>query len=85
MWVTGNAESIYYTRDDDDAFIGVNQTICSRMYFTFTENQIDIIKYFGENSSAMTPMSQAPHSSMRLEGFTLRFVDRPKKLADLLE
>jgi lipopolysaccharide export system protein LptA len=85
MWVTGNAESIYYTRDDDDAFIGVNQTICSRMYFTFTENQIDIIKYFGENSSAMTPMSQAPHSTMRLEGFKLRFMDRPNNVADLLK
>ncbi len=85
MWVTGNAESIYYTRDDQDAFIGVNQTICSKMYFTFVNNQIEIIKYFGENSSAMTPMSQAPHNTMRLDGFKLRYDDRPKNVADLLE
>lgn len=85
MWVTGNAESIYYTRDDRNAFIGVNQTICSKMYFTFVQNQIDVIKYFGENSSDMTPMSQAPHNTMRLEGFKLRYHDRPKNVADLLE
>ncbi len=85
MWVTGNAESIYYTRDDDDAFIGVNQTICSKMYFSFLNNQIDIIKYFGENSSDMTPMSKAAHGNMRLEGFVLRTPDRPNSINDLLE
>lgn len=85
MWVTGNAESIYYTRDDDNAFIGVNQTICSKMYFSFLNNQIDLIKYFGENSSDMTPMSKAAHGNMRLEGFVLRTPDRPQNINDLLE
>ncbi len=85
MWVTGNAESIYYTRDDDQAFIGVNKTICSKIYFTFLNNEIELIKYYGENSSAMTPMSKAPHDTLRLEGFKLRYKDRPLSVADLLK
>jgi len=44
MWVLGNAESIYYTRDEEDAFIGVNQTICSKMYFTFLKGQLQVLK-----------------------------------------
>jgi lipopolysaccharide export system protein LptA len=42
MLVTGNAESIYYTRDDKSAFIGVNKTICSKMFFTFNNGEIYI-------------------------------------------
>lgn len=85
MWVTGNAESVYYTRDDQNAFIGVNKTICSKMYFTFLQGQIDVLKYFGENSSSMTPMGEAKHDTLRLEGFRWRAQSRPHSVKDLLE
>jgi len=85
MWVTGNAESIYYTRDDQSAFIGVNKTICSKMYFTFLAGQIHLLKYYGENSSTMMPMGEADHDALRLEGFRWRAEERPKDLKDLLE
>ena len=85
MWVTGNAESIYYTRDDQSAFIGVNKTICSKMYFTFIDNEIHLLKYYGENSSQMMPMGEADHNSLRLEGFQWRDEERPLTLSDLLK
>jgi lipopolysaccharide export system protein LptA len=85
MWVTGNAESVYYTRDDKNAFIGVNKTICSKMYFTFLDGQIDVLKYFGENSSSMMPMAEAKHDTLRLEGFKWRVADRPLSVNDLLK
>lgn len=84
MWVTGNAESIYYPKDDHAAFMGVNQTICSRMYFIFKEGQIHLLKYYGDNSSVMQPMSEANHETMRLEGFQWRGVERPHNINDLL-
>jgi lipopolysaccharide export system protein LptA len=85
MWVTGNAESVYYTRDEQSAFIGVNKTICSKMYFTFLEGQIDVLKYYGENSSSMMPMNEAKHDTLRLEGFRWRSAERPLGVTDLLK
>ncbi|HEX5111230.1 MAG TPA: OstA-like protein [Saprospiraceae bacterium] len=85
MWVLGNAESIYYTRDEEDAFIGVNQTICSKMYFTFLKGQLQLLKYYGENTSSMTPMFQANHDLLRLEGFQWRPEERPLSVADVLK
>jgi hypothetical protein len=85
MWVTGNAESIYYTRDDQNAFIGVNQTICSKMNFTFNEGQIQQLKYYGDNSSSMVPMVEAKHDTLRLEGFQWRSNERPQNVNDLLK
>ena len=84
MWVVGNAESIYYTRDDQQAFIGVNKTICSKMYFGFTDGEIHLLKYYGENSSSMTPMEETPHSTLRLEGFDWRGHERPESVEDLI-
>ncbi|MBP7238810.1 MAG: hypothetical protein KBA14_01175 [Saprospiraceae bacterium] len=85
MWVTGNAESIYYTRDDHDAFIGVNKTICSKMYFTFLQGQIHVLKYYGDNASSMMPMSDVDHDALRLEGFHWRATERPLTVNDLLK
>jgi hypothetical protein len=84
MSVTGNAESIYYTRDDQSAFIGVNKTVCSRMHFTFQDGEIVRLRYFGENTSNMLPMGQADHTAMRLDGFAWRGNERPLNLEDLI-
>lgn len=85
MWVTGNAESIYYTKDDRAAFIGVNQTICSKMLFTFKDGQIHFLKYYGDNTSTMLPMAEAQHETLRLEGFEWRSGERPLTVNDLLK
>lgn len=85
LWVLGNAESIYYTKDDREAFIGVNKTICSKMYFTFEESQIHHLQYYGENSSSMLPMFEADHDNLRLEGFIWRPGERPFSFADILK
>jgi hypothetical protein len=85
MWVIGNAESVYYTRDEQSAFIGVNKTICSKMYFTFTDGQIHILKYYGDNTSNLMPMGETNHDSLRLEGFQWRADERPLHLNDLLK
>ena len=84
MTVTGNAESIYYTRDDRSAFIGVNKTICSKMFFTFDQGEIHLLKYYGDNSSSLLPMHETNHNSMRLEGFQWRADEKPQK-ADVIQ
>ncbi|HJW28526.1 MAG TPA: OstA-like protein, partial [Saprospiraceae bacterium] len=84
MWVNGNAESIYYSQDDHNAFIGVNKTICSNMYFTFDGGKIRILKYFGENTSSMLPMHETDHKGLRLDGFEWRPLERPWSILDLL-
>ena len=81
--VNGNAESIYYAQDDEQAFMGVNRVASSEIYFTFFESKIDQITFTTKPSGTMTPMGQVNHQQMRLEGFIWREALRPKGLQDL--
>jgi hypothetical protein len=83
MHVSGNAESIYYAQDDENAFLGVNRVASSEIFFTFYESKIDQIRFTAKPSGTLTPMHQVDHQKLRLDGFIWREADRPKELADL--
>jgi len=85
MDVSGNAQSIYYARDDAGAYIGANKTECSDMVLHFGNNQIKRIKFLAEPKSKMAPMQQADHQTLRLEGFIWDDIKpcRPMVLDDL--
>ena len=83
MRVKGNAETLYYALDDEDAYIGVNKTACSEMIFLFADQELKEIRFFKEPSGQLIPMGQADHESLKLDGFRWEFDRRPQTLADL--
>lgn len=83
MDVSGNAETIYYAKDDDGGYVGVNQTICSEMVLYFGANEVERIKLFKQPDSSITPMEQANHNTLRLNGFKWLTEERPRSRLDL--
>jgi len=83
MHVIGNAESIYYVRDDNQAFVGVNQVVSSEIFFVFQKGELDQIKFTTHPTGKMTPMALADHSAVRLDAFVWRNAERPITLDDL--
>ncbi len=83
MDVSGNAETIYYAKDDDGGYVGVNKTICSEMVLYFGANEVEQIKLFKQPDSSITPMKQADHNTLRLDGFKWLTEERPKSRMDL--
>lgn len=83
LHVRGNAESIYYARDEEEAFIGVNKIASSEIYFTFENSGLNDIRFFGQPTGNMIPMREADHTGMRLEGFAWKEQVRPRKIEDL--
>ena len=84
IFVEGNAEAIYYATDESNAYLGVNQSICSEMEFLLANQAIQTLKFLKEPKSKMIPMTQADHNTLRLEGFKWSVVQRPKSVADIL-
>lgn len=84
MHVVGNAESLYFATDDEDAYIGVNKTICAKMLVYFGHNEVEGIKFYQSPESVMTPMQQASDSELKLEGFKWNKDIRPKSKYDII-
>lgn len=83
MRVTGGSQSVYYMKDEEDFYTGVNETQCSNMIFIFEEGDLLQTRYYKEPTSKMTPMKKANHEAMKLPGFNWQLIRRPLKVKDL--
>lgn len=77
MLIKGNAEALYFIKDDKDAYVGANKTLCSHMAFYFDNEELDNIKFYTEPESTMTPMAMAKDALIKLEGLRWEVKRRP--------
>lgn len=78
LYVDGNAESIYYTQDDSTkVYKEMNQTLSSRIKFTFKNNDIDDITYISSIEGALNPENTIPKDNV-LKGFSWKPKERPR-------
>jgi hypothetical protein len=82
MSVSGNAESLYFMMDEDDAYIGMNKSLCSKMSFTFEENELKDIYFHININSNLIPI-QDVNPGERLDGFKWQELERPKNKNEL--
>ena len=83
MYVNGNAQLVYYLKDDDKAYIGVNTSECSKMTFYFEDNAVKDIKLYVEPKSMVYPMQSAQHETLKVKGFIWNFDSKPQGKDDL--
>ena len=83
--VKPNAEAIYYTKDDDEAYIGVNEATSARMRIKFKDEAIERIILEQNVNQKMTPLDQADLPGMKLNRFHWLEEKRPKTLSELFE
>lgn len=80
-----NAESIYYSRDEAGAYLGVNQAQSERMKVFFDSSDISRIVLEQDIKQTMTPMTQVSIPSLRLSRFQWFEDKRPKSVKELFE
>lgn len=80
----GNAEVVYYIKDDKGAYVGVNKTSCSEMVIRIAPgNQIQKITFITTPKAVLTPMRKADHEKLKLNGFRWESDQRPRSRADI--
>ncbi len=75
--VNGNARFVYYLKDDEQAYIGVNTTEASVLKFLFNDKKVKDIKTYTEPISKVHSMQKADHETLKIEGFKLHDDIRP--------
>ncbi|WP_170117495.1 OstA-like protein [Chitinophaga ginsengisoli] len=84
MHVDGNAESIYYVRDDDSAYVSVNRTLSGIINIYFREGQLHHISFIKDPEGTMYPFTQRPLDQMQLENFHWDIRRKPKSKYELM-
>jgi lipopolysaccharide export system protein LptA len=79
----GSAESVYYTLDDSEAYIGVNKSEADIIDMYFQNKKPEKVVFRNDLKGIMYPMKQVNHAELRLTGF--RWLDhlRPKSWREL--
>ena len=85
MIVFPNAESIYYSKDDSGAYIGVNQSKSARMRIFFENQKIINIKFEQDVNQTVTPMDKADLPNTKLSKFKWLIDQRPKTKKELFQ
>lgn len=83
--VKPNAEAIYFAKDDNDAYIGVEEVNSVRMRIMFKEQKIEYIFFEQDVKQKMTPLDKADLPSLRLSRFKWLESKRPKSLKEIFE
>lgn len=83
LFVDGNAESIYFTREDS-AYSGMNHLISSRMRMVFEDNKIQDIFPIKKPEGQYYPMKKIPKDKDILEGFIWKPKDRPRSKEEII-
>ena len=81
--VFGNAETIYFVREEDKSLIGVNKAISSDMLIFLRDNDMRTITYIGKPDATMYPLKDLTPYDLRLRDFNWNEDRRPMKKEDI--
>lgn len=85
MLVKPDAQTIYYGKDDNGAYIGVNEVTATRMRIYFKDEGLHKITYEHDVKSKLTPMDKADLPNMKLKRFRWLIDKRPTSIEQLFQ
>jgi len=84
LLVKGNAESVYYNRNEETNVIEtITKEISSNIEFILAKGVIESIKYLKASDGKTYPPSMLPEEVKILKGFIWRESEQPKKMEDI--
>ena len=81
--VDGNAQTVYYIREDDGYLIGVNLAESSAMLIKLVDNDVNSINYLAKPQEVMYPVEDVPADRTKLKGFGWYKYLRPRDKDDI--
>ncbi len=83
MFVDGNAESIYYAKDEHERLIGINKATSDIIDMRFKNKELNRVIFISEVNGTMLPFRQATEQDKKLRNFKWQEDRRPKSKFEL--
>lgn len=80
--VEGNAQSIYYLRDnetDSAEYTGINKVSCGKMLILMDSSKVSGIKFYNSPEGKMYPMDKFPDTEKYLPGLDWKIKEKPNE------
>lgn len=81
--ILGNAQTVYYAREEDKSLIGVNVAVSSEILIFLEKNQLKSITFIEKPEAHTYPEKDLPEESKRLKNFKWLDKDRPRSKTDI--
>ena len=81
--VKGNGETVYYARQEDSTFTGVNVAQCSDMMIYVNDNDITSITFINMPTAILHPIEKITPAELELKGFRWLANLRPRNKTDI--
>jgi lipopolysaccharide export system protein LptA len=75
--VSGNAQTVYYVRDAEEAYVGVNNKKAGTMKVWLADNQVGKVRFYGQPDGNFSSMGQTDHDAIKIPGFKWEWPKRP--------
>ncbi|MFT6747046.1 MAG: hypothetical protein ACJAZ2_001392 [Glaciecola sp.] len=69
MDVLGNGQTLYYAKEEDRTYTGVNKAECSNIKIRFKDNDIYKIMFLSDPVATFYPLDQFPASESKMDSF----------------
>ena len=83
IYVTGNAETLYFLREEDKSLIGIQKAISNRMMIYLDSNQIRGFTYIGKPDGAIHTFGELSEQDLILRDFKWLNDRRPLRKEDI--
>jgi len=80
----GNGESVYFGKDDNGNYIGVNKMLCSEILIYLNNKKFNRITFKNTPTSEFHPMQKIVVTDYQLKDFQWKYDERPTSKNDLL-
>lgn len=83
VYVEGNGQTIYYAREKDSSYAGVNRADCSNILLYLKDNKVDKITLINAPDANFYPINELAPAELRLKGFQWKIKQQPKRKEDI--
>ncbi len=84
MRAKGNAESVYYAKDDQEKLIGINRASGDIIDMRFANKELQKVVFISDVKGTMYPVRKMPETEKRLRDFNWQEEKRPKSKFELM-
>lgn len=85
MLVNGNAESMYYAKDDQERFVGANKTTSASIRLVFQNGKLHRVIFLKDVSGSFIPPTRVSVEEAHLSGFMWDVSKRPHSRYELMQ